>query len=187
MVAAMTLRAGLLALALASTVLTVLTACGGQGVAPSPSASLTRAGTTTAVSSPDSTSRGPKAGGEAPEMTEPELIADLVGFTSPSGNVGCYIDPATVRCDILERDWAPPPRPADCEFDYGQGITLTAGEAPTFVCAGDTTLGGGAPLAYGKSISAGTLQCDSAETGFTCRDSKTTHGFTIAREGYRFF
>jgi hypothetical protein len=53
-----------------------------------------------------------------------------MGFTSPSGNVGCYLDPSAARCDISERDWSPPPRPADCAFDYGQGINLSAGEAP---------------------------------------------------------
>jgi hypothetical protein len=58
-------------------------------------------------------------------------LTDLVGFTSPSGNVGCYLDPSAARCDISERDWSPPPRPADCEYDYGQGINLAAGEAPT--------------------------------------------------------
>ena len=181
MVAAMMLRAGLLALLLGST---VLAACGGP-TAPAPSASgtLTRLATTAAPSPDGTTTRGPKA----PATTEPEAIADLVGFTSPSGNVGCYLEPTTVRCDILERDWTPPPRPVDCEFDYGQGIDLSVGEAPTFVCAGDTTLGGGTPLAYGTSISAGPLTCDSAETGITCRDSTTTRGFTIAREAFRLF
>ena len=43
----------------------------------------------------------------------------LVGFTSPSGNIGCFIDVDYVRCDIAQRSWTPPARPADCEFDYG--------------------------------------------------------------------
>jgi hypothetical protein len=55
------------------------------------------------------------------------------------------------------------------------------------VCAGDTTLRGGEPLAYGRSVQAGMLQCDSAESGITCRDTKTGHGFAIAREAYRVF
>jgi hypothetical protein len=54
-------------------------------------------------------------------------------------------------------------------------------------CAGDTALGGGQPLAYGRSISAGVLVCDSAESGITCRDMKAGHGFAIAREVYRVF
>jgi hypothetical protein len=111
-------------------------------------------------------------------------LTGLMGFTSPSGNVGCYLDPSAARCDISERDWSSPPRPADCEFDYGQGINLAA---PNFVCAGDTALGGGNPLGYGQSVSAGPLRCDSAETGITCIDSMTKHGFSIARERYQLF
>ncbi|MDT5173817.1 MAG: hypothetical protein QOG37_1068 [Mycobacterium sp.] len=124
---------------------------------------------------------------QTPTTTESELINELVGFTSPSGNVGCYISLRSARCDISERNWSPPPRPADCEFDYGQGITLSPGGEASFICAGDTALGGGHPLAYGKSLSAGVLVCDSAESGITCRDTVTGHGFSIAREAYRLF
>jgi hypothetical protein len=79
------------------------------------------------------------------------------------------------------------PRPADCEFDYGRGINMSAGEQPAFNCVGDTVMGAGQPLTYGKSISTGNLTCDSAEVGITCRDNATGHGFTIAREAYRVF
>jgi len=55
------------------------------------------------------------------------------------------------------------------------------------VCAGDTALGGGEPLQYGQSVSVGLMQCDSTESGIACRDTKTGHGFRIAREAYRVF
>lgn len=187
MVPPMTLRVGLLALVVAASV--VLSACGGQDSAPaSTSGSLTRVTTTEDRSSHGSSPGASEtSGNKASSTTEPEVITDLVGFTSPSGNVGCYIDPTAVRCDISERDWTPPPRPADCDFDYGQGINLSTGETPNFVCAGDTALGGGTPLAYGQSVAAGALRCDSAETGITCIDSTTNHGFSIARERYQLF
>ena len=111
----------------------------------------------------------------------------LVGFTSPSGNIGCYIDRKNVRCDISERSWEPPKAPKDCELDYGQGIELTAGAEPGFVCAGDTALGGGEELAYGDSISSGLLRCESEESGMTCTDSETGRGFTISQESYELF
>jgi hypothetical protein len=113
--------------------------------------------------------------------------ADLIGFTSPTGNIGCIIDTDYVRCDISERDWSPPARPADCEFDYGQGIAMAPGEKPGFVCAGDTTLGGGRPLAYGQSVTAGSYQCTSAPSGVTCRDVTSGSGFTLSRGGYDVF
>jgi hypothetical protein len=171
----MTLRVGLIPLALAAG---VLSACSTQRPEPTASSTLSSATTTSVAKS---------STGSTNETTEPEAVTQLVGFTSPSGNVGCMLDPTYVRCDISERDWSPPPRPADCEFDYGQGIGLSAGEQAGFVCAGDTAMGGGDPLAYGKSITKGDLTCGSAEAGITCRDGATGHGFTISREVYKVF
>jgi hypothetical protein len=99
--------------------------------------------------------------------------------------VGCNADWA--RCDIIDRDWSPPPRPADCEFDYGQGISLAPGEQAEFVCAGDTAFGADEVLPYGQSITAEVLQCESAQSGITCRDVRTGHGFSISRQAYRLF
>ena len=116
-------------------------------------------------------------------------MTSLTGFTSPSGNIGCIIDRKSVRCDVQKRQWDPPSRPASCNenVDYGQGITLAAGGAPEFVCAGDTTLGSGPALAYGESIGAGLLRCDSEESGMSCRDVETGRGFTISIEAYKLF
>lgn len=179
----MTLRAGLILLGVGAS---LLAGCGSPAPdAATASPSMRQA--TTAVATPDESPEALTGAKEAPGTGATDAVTDFTGFTSPSGNVGCYIDPTTVRCDIAERDWSPPPRPADCEFDYGQGIALSHGEKAAFVCAGDTALGGGEPLAYGRSISAGALQCDSAESGITCRDVETWHGFSIAREAYRVF
>jgi len=114
-------------------------------------------------------------------------VTDLTGFTSPSGNIGCYIDPTYVRCDINERSWSPPPPPPGCDLDYGQGIAMEPGGAADLVCAGDTALGGGSPLPYGQSIGAGVLRCASAETGMTCNDVTTGRGFSLSKEGYQLF
>jgi hypothetical protein len=111
---------------------------------------------------------------------------ELTPFTSPSGNIGCYIDPDSVRCDIQERDWAPPPKPASCpeQTGWGQGLTLTVGEPAGFVCAGDTALTTENPLAFGDKIVAGSLECTSAPSGITCRDSEHGGEFSISREAY---
>jgi len=116
-----------------------------------------------------------------------DAATDFVGFTSPSGTVGYIVNSTYVRYDISDRDWTPPPRPAGCVFDYGQGISLSLGEEAAFVCASDTALGGGKPRDYGQSVSVGLMQCDSTESGITRRDTKTGHGFMIAREAYRVF
>lgn len=120
----------------------------------------------------------------AGEAGADRVVDELTGFTSPSANIGCMIEPSYVRCDIRERDWAPPPRPAGCEFDYGQGISVAAGQRASFVCAGDTALGGGDPLDYGASISAGTVTCTSTPAAMTCTDTQSGHGFTMSRQTY---
>lgn len=134
----------------------------------------------TTVGQDDPTSTSEDGAPPAADIT----VEELTGFTSPTGNIGCYIDAKSVRCDIAERDWQPPKAPADCELDYGQGITLNAGAAPEFVCAGDTAIGAGDPLPYGESIAAGLLRCESAESGMTCSDTETGRSFTISKEAY---
>jgi hypothetical protein len=107
-------------------------------------------------------------------------------FQLPSGNIACYLDTSGVRCDIRDRSWQPPAKPASCDVDYGQGIELRASGA-SFVCAGDTTLGGGSTLAYGMSIERGPFRCDSSADGVECKDSRTGHGFHLSRASYRIF
>ena len=77
----------------------------------------------------------------AAPFPEDSTVTELTSFTSPSGNIGCYLDTDTVRCDIAERDWTPPPRPASCPdaVDFGQGVTLSVGRSATFVCAAPET------------------------------------------------
>ena len=107
-------------------------------------------------------------------------------FSSPTGNIGCYIDTDYVRCDIEQRTWSPPARPGDCEFDYGQGIALTT-KGAEFVCAGDTTLGAEEKLPYGASSQRGQFICLSEQSGMTCHDAKTGGGFALSRTSYRIF
>ena len=114
---------------------------------------------------------------------------DMHFFVTPSGNIACLADSDWVRCDIEERDWSPPARPADCsdQTGYGQGITLNATGKPEFVCAGDTTFGGDATtLQYGDRDGANGYTCFSETTGVRC-ENRDGHGFTIGREAYRLF
>jgi len=125
---------------------------------------------------------------EAPDQQPVDQeVVEFSGFVSPTGNVSCMIDTSWARCDIIDNDWSPPPRPADCEFDYGQGISVSSGEEAQFVCAGDTAFGPDEVLPYGQSITAGPMRCESAESGIACRDTETGHGFSISLEAYRLF
>jgi hypothetical protein len=109
-------------------------------------------------------------------------------FRSPSGNIGCFIGKAAVRCDIRERDWSPPPKPRSCELDFGQGVAVdTRDRKASWVCAGDTALNDGRRLAYGDRIRRGDLRCRSRRTGMRCRNLRTDHGFALSRSSARLF
>jgi hypothetical protein len=158
-----------------------LAACGGESTAG-------QAGKTSAITVQTTVSESP---GHEEQMLGPapadREVNELTGFVSPTGNVSCMIDADWARCDIIDRDWSPPPRPADCEFDYGQGISVAPGEPAQFVCAGDTAFGPDEVLLYGQSITAGVLRCESAKSGITCRDVQTGRGFSISLAAYRLF
>jgi hypothetical protein len=170
----------LLALALA------LAACGDDEPTTVTETSTVTTESSTTSGEETSTESTTTADGETPEADVE--VSDSAAFVSPTGNIGCFIDKTTVRCDIAERDWKAPKPPADCELDYGQGIALTAGGTAALVCAGDTVLGsGGQELAYGQSIAAGLLRCESSEQGMTCRDIETGRGFSLSRQSYELF
>lgn len=187
----MALRLGVLTLAM--TALTAA-ACGAAddgragGAASSPTMTRASTSSTAVPESGDAATNAPEtAAPTQPDQELDESVESLVGFTSPTGAISCMLDSGYVRCDVQENTWDLPPRPADCEFDYGQGLSMTAGESPEVVCAGDTTAGAGAPLPYGESVTAGPIRCDSARDGVTCRDTASGHGFRVAREGYETF
>ena len=121
-------------------------------------------------------------------FSAPAASADVVGFTSPSGNIGCILAEDLLRCDIATRDWSPPPRPADCpDFtDYGQGISLGPYGPASFVCAGDTALGGGPALEYGQFQAGGGMSCNSEPSGMRCSNSDG-YGFTLSQQAYTLF
>lgn len=109
------------------------------------------------------------------------------GFTSPSGNIGCAMTTAGVRCDIDEHSWPTPPKPKSCSLDYGNGLSLSKHGRPKFNCAGDTTLGIGPPLSYGDAVRKGRFLCVSEEVGVRCVNRRNSHGFLLSREIVRRF
>jgi hypothetical protein len=178
-------------LALAALALAALPGCGDEESPTNSAEAITTDSATTVTETETTTATGggeqPPVGGDGAAPPADLEVTELTGFSSPSGNIGCYIDRESVRCDIAERDWEPPPAPPDCDLDYGQGMRLTAGSTAELVCAGDTALGGGTTLPYGSSIAAGLLRCESSRAGITCRDIESGRGFSIARESYELF
>jgi uncharacterized protein DUF6636 len=133
----------------------------------------------------------PAAGaGTATAATAAPAPVHIGFFRTPTGNIGCAVADGTARCDIRQRDWSPPPRPASCPniVDFGQGLIVGQSGPGRFVCAGDTALDpGGPPVAYGQVSQVGNFTCASRISGVTCRNTATGHGFQISRQGYEVF
>lgn len=108
-------------------------------------------------------------------------------FLSPSGNIGCYLSTDSARCDIAKKSWTPPPAPADCELDWGSGISVNKTGEATFTCAGDTVLGAKEKLAYGSALRAGGFLCSSDSRAMRCENTESGHGFTLSVAQYNLF
>ncbi len=91
------------------------------------------------------------------------------------------------RCDVLQKAWTPPPKPASCEFDWGSGLTLDAGKVHVNCVSDVVAMPDSAVLGYGTAIRLGTMVCASLTTGVRCQDLGTGHGFLLARERYSIF
>lgn len=206
------------ALALGAAAVVVLAGCSDAATAPTST-------TVTVTVRPDATPAGSTSGpvsGSSPTGTPSSGPTISVGthrsvaFGSPTGNINCaaYLDQGAgrgwgLRCDVLERSWTLPPKPADCEFAWGFGVSLDAAGA-RLVCASDTVTyearvgaegvwWGGQPgsqvvsdprrgdlvaLAYGATITMGAITCQSRQDGMHCTNTTTRAGFDVNRESY---
>jgi hypothetical protein len=122
--------------------------------------------------------------------TASTATVNLSTFKSPSGNIGCIIIDGGARCDIRQRNWSPPPRPASCPnvVNFGQGLAVNRSGSGRFVCAGDTAMDPSAQaLPYNTGTVVGDISCTSATNGMSCTNTSSGHGFFIAIQGYRIF
>lgn len=129
-----------------------------------------------------------------PLSTQKPPADSLVGgseewFTSPSGNIACHLvaDEST-SCWIGEKDWEIERPPGSfCEIaDFGNAIELGP-DGPFWPCYTDSRWDFAAgPLAYGSSLTVGSVTCRSERTGVTCVGPEGS-GFFISRaEGTMF-
>jgi hypothetical protein len=120
----------------------------------------------------------------------PAAASSTSFFQTPSKNIGCiYVSPvgATdkpyLRCDIGGGLHPLPPRPRNCDLDWGYGYAISgaSGRARS-LCAGDTAHDPRAPiLGYGRTWRKGPFRCLSRTTGLRCT-ARGGHGFFLSRE-----
>ena len=110
------------------------------------------------------------------------------GFKSPSGNIHCQYFDGEVRCDIAQLSSPAPPKPRDCELDWGQAFAVAINSRSGMrICHGDTAMDDSLPvLAYGSVWRRGGFSCTSEQTGVTCSNA-LGHGFALSRAVQRLF
>ncbi|SFI57542.1 DUF6636 domain-containing protein [Jannaschia pohangensis] len=121
--------------------------------------------------------------------------ARAAGFTSPSGNILCYLDVLSdlpfdempLVCLVFEAEWDLPPDYGDddptCDFDRTRTILLRPGQPATarWTCHGDVFWP--APLgaiSYGSEWSLADYTCAMATDGVRCGNS-AGNGFQVRR------
>jgi uncharacterized protein DUF6636 len=151
--------------------------------APDPTAPDTA--DTTAVVPPAPVSSAP-----VPPTHERKVSDRFFGFYAPSKNIMCLMSQDGswhgVRCDVREKNWKLPSKPANCPYDFGNGIEL--GRTAQLHCATDSIVDEvHTTAAYGDAFTAGDLRCEVTKAGVRCDNTATGHGFTASRETYRLY
>jgi hypothetical protein len=159
-----------------------LAGCGGDDETAGTAATATVT-VTTGVSATATTAPAPEPGATTVSLPVDEF--GTVKFASPSGNITCnYRDDgvALVRCDLGQSDVPPPPKPADCEGDWGIAFTVAENGPGERGCVTDAVDREGiVVLGYGQVWDPGPIACTSRRAGMRCETSEG-HGFFISRE-----
>jgi hypothetical protein len=192
-------RRAALALICAGGVAAVIAGCTSSssgGGAPSATRTVTPP-TTASPSSARTASPSSPTGSAAPVTVIDRSGRDEAGFTSPSGHIACMFlgsDGGSLTCEINQKSWSPPPKPAKCKFDWAYGIRLDAGarSRPGFYCGSDTIRGdpragtdGSVVLGYGSAMRFGPFTCTSQRSGVDCVNTTSKAGFLLSRERYQ--
>jgi hypothetical protein len=172
---------------LAGAVLLTLGACTATTTTAGPAVGGSAPGITGATTPAATTPASTAPPAATPSVVIATVSADTTLFVTPSGNIACALTATGARCDIGDRSWVVPAKPASCQLDYGNGVSVNASGAAVS-CAGDTLLHSNTNvLAYGHGIRNGQVQCVSQPTGVRCEYLAGGHGFTIAKEAYTLF
>jgi len=126
-------------------------------------------------------------------LAAPAAADVVVGFRTPTGNIGCVYSRETgkapyLRCDIRSRLRPTPPRPRNCvDLDWGDSYEMRSTGRVGITCHGDTAIDPRNPVVrYGSTWRRGGFVCASTRAGLRCRN-RSGHGFFLSRQhSYRF-
>jgi hypothetical protein len=111
----------------------------------------------------------------------------LSAFVVTDSNVGCSIGHGSVRCEVVQRVWAPPAQPARCTTTWGNAVVLKGAAPAEFVCGGAAEVPAGANVVPdGWDDKVGGITCQVRAFGVDCF-ATGRHGFILSSTGYTFF
>ena len=103
-------------------------------------------------------------------------------FQTPSGNIGCAYSDNSLRCDIRSGIPHAPPRPKNCDLDWGGGYSIGTTGRATVMCAGDTAIEPHSrAIPYGATWHRGAFTCTSQLAGLRCTNT-SHHGFFLSKD-----
>jgi len=134
-------------------------------------------------------------------------------FVTPNGRTACALDGESVTCEVDSPSWQPTlSRPAECDGRDYDGTLVLKGGLASYGCAGGAAFraasgssendwvrqgqdpsirspkyGELAGVAYGRTLTTGSVSCAVATSGVTCSDVMTGHGFTVSGDAARIF
>lgn len=107
-------------------------------------------------------------------------------WRTPSKNIACAFRGRELTCEIFESKAPPPPRPADCDLDWGNRFSMTATGSAKGVCFGGVLASRPTTLPYGSTWSRAGLRCTVKRSGVRCFN-RAQHGWSLARERVALF
>ena len=121
---------------------------------------------------------GDRDGGHGPRVALKVIRSDLARAADAT---------ALTRTGSAWPDDVRPGRPPGCTGAFGDALEVAVDGRGDFVRHGDTVLGSGPTLAYGRASRVGGTVWTSRESGVECRVDATRHGFSISRTRYALF
>jgi hypothetical protein len=117
---------------------------------------------------------------------------ELGSFRTTSNNIHCLVyrtsrnATSELQCELITVTSSIPPKPRDCNLDWGKRFFLPARGSPERVCHGDTIVGRAKVLEYGKTWRVTSFTCDSSTTRLRCTN-RSGRGFELSRGVQKFF
>jgi hypothetical protein len=116
------------------------------------------------------------------------VAQNTAGFQTPTGNIYCLAqENKELRCDIQINSAKLPPKPKDCNLEWGNAFGMDLNGKSERFCHGDTIFNPKYPvLGYGKTWRNQGFTCVSKKSGVTCTNKKK-HGWQISKTNQTLF